>query len=197
MKIAMVVAHPDDEIFWGGGLPLRYPGDWTIISCSTPVYEPRRLEEFKRACAALGAKSVMYPEQDISKKTPLKHLQDINLDAFDHIVTHNKWGEYGHPHHKQIHQYISSRYEHKPITTFGFSLRGISIFGRRWQGRGKHQITLSGAELEHKTAALKEYNCLVKHGNSERPLWEELTENYCGKKGLSFSVETYDGAWFD
>jgi len=197
MKRAIVVAHSDDEVLWAGGLPLRYPGEWTIVCCSTPVKEQARVAQFAEACAALGAQSKIYPDEDVDKKTLLKNLDQVDLEQFDHIVTHNKWGEYGHPHHKQVHQHVVAKYSHKRITTFGFRLRGVSIFGRRWQGRGTHRIDLTPQELERKMTALKKYTFPMQKDGKEIMLWESLVDIYCHKKGLNLGVETYDGDWAD
>ena len=195
MKRAIVVAHSDDEVLWAGGLPLRYPGDWTIVCCSTPVKELDRPAQFLEACATLGAKAKLYPDEDVSGKIPLKSLDQVNLEDFDHIITHNKWGEYGHPHHKQVHHYVVSKYSHKCITTFGFRLRGFNFFGYRLRCKGTHRIDLTAVELETKMAALKKYSQIVNDDGKDIPLWQSLISLYCGKKGLNFSVETYDGSW--
>ena len=61
MKRAIVVAHPDDEVLWAGGLPLRFPGDWTVVCCSTPAKDPVRAEHFFDACDVLGVKGKIFP----------------------------------------------------------------------------------------------------------------------------------------
>jgi LmbE family N-acetylglucosaminyl deacetylase len=196
MRRAIVVAHSDDEVLWAGGLPLRYPGDWTVVCCSTPVKEPERVAQFAAACAALGAKSKIYADEDVSKKTPLKLLDQVDLENFDHIVTHNQWGEYGHPHHKQVHRHVLSKYRHKRLTTFGFRLRGVvSLFGYRLRGKGTHRLDLTPEELARKMAALKKYTCPMKKDGKDIALWESRIDIYCGKKGLDLAVETYDGDW--
>jgi hypothetical protein len=202
-----VVAHPDDEVLWAGGLPLRFPGNWTVVCCSTPDKDPLRAEHFFDACDVLGAQGKIYPEKDI-KKTPLKALDQVNLEEFDHIFTHNRWGEQGHPHHQQVHQYVVSKYRHKKITTFGY---------RHQQGRGAHSLILTETELGRKMLALQQYkevtsykvrakctgfldylsrkvtNTLVQHKNG--PLWEDLAQFYFTNRNMNPAIETYDGAW--
>jgi len=196
MKRAIVVAHSDDEVLWTGGLPLRYPGDWTIVCCSMPVKEPERITQFPEACAALGVKSKMYMNEDVSGKTPLQALDQIDLEEFDHIITHNKWGEYGHAHHKQVYAYVMAKYQHKRLTTFGFRLRGFKMLERlRWQGKGIHKLELTPQELEQKLVALKKYTRPMQKAGKTIPLWEDLIDIYCRRKGLNLAVETYDGDW--
>lgn len=207
MKRAVVVAHPDDEVLWAGGLLLRFPGDWTVICCSTPAKDPVRAEHFFDACDAMGVKGKIFPEKDI-KDVPLKFLDRINLEEFDHIFTHNRWGEQGHLHHKQVHRHVLSRYGHKQITTFGY----------RPKGRGVHLLELTNDELDRKMEAFRKYRDSVMHkvrpewkgcvdfikrkiGSQplvykEGPLWTGLAQFYFTNKGLNPAVETYDGAWF-
>jgi hypothetical protein len=135
-------------------------------------------------------------DEDLSGKVPLKGLQQVDLEEFDHIVTHNKWGEYGHRHHKQVHAHVMSKYKHKPITTFGFRLRGFKILDRfRWQNSGVHKVELTPPELEQKMSALKQYTQPMEKNGKMIPLWQDLIDIYGRKKGLNFSIETYDGYW--
>jgi len=87
-KRVMVVAHPDDETIWAGGLVLLNPGDWTIISCQIPKIDPVRSDSFLQACRLLGAKGVNRP-QALDPDFHFK-LGDMDLSGYDHIVTHGQ-----------------------------------------------------------------------------------------------------------
>jgi hypothetical protein len=169
-KNLMVVAHPDDETMWGGSLPIRYPGNWTILCCSIPRRDPERAVLFKNACEKLGAEPRIIPVQE-SVNISGFHLPD----GFDLVVTHNKAGEYGHQHHKQVHRTVTDFYD-VPILTFGF-------------GKGKIKIELNEEEYEQKLGALKEYSHELPYNGETMPKWKALLKNY---EEVDFGTDTFD-----
>lgn len=171
----MVVAHPDDETLWGGGLILRNPGGWTIVACSVPVADPVRAEKFHEACARLGAAGRVLPNRDRYGE-PLESL-DIDLAGYDLVVTHGAEGEYGHPHHQQVSAHVRAiaRCE---VATFGYH-------------RGQHRLDLSEAERARKLHALQAYDHVLPYEGRELPKWRALLDRY-GEVWLE--REFYDGA---
>src|SRR6185369_9909067 len=99
MKRVLVVAHPDDESLFFGGLLASEPGDWTVISCSIPRTDPIRAWKFFDACEVLGAKPRLLPFSETEF-----NISALELSSFDQIVTHNSAGEYGHPQHLQLNR---------------------------------------------------------------------------------------------
>lgn len=184
MKRVMLVAHPDDETLWGAGIIMRYPGDWTVICASIPQIDPIRAQKFKDACEVLGAFPVVIDKIEDMANEPMKGLEDIDLSEYDHIVTHGEWGEYGHLHHKNVHRYVARKYGKKILTFFGY----------RPKGEGKHKIELTEFEVARKLRALKCYNHVLPYNGKPMPKWEALYERYITEGGISFDVETYDGA---
>jgi len=182
-KRAMVVAHPDDETLWGGGLILRHPGDWTIICCSIPRRDPVRAEKFQDACRVLGATPRLIMETESEAHEPLPGLKHLDLEEFGHIVTHGAHGEYGHDHHKQVHAHVTGIYGHKRLSFFGFRLAGV----------GHTVLVLKAEEVEKKLLALKCYNHICP--SYRIPKWEGLLKRY-KKDGYSIGVESYDGVGF-
>ena len=174
----MVVAHPDDETMWGGSLPIRYPGDWTIICCTIPRRDPERALLFQKACEKLGAKAVLLPIEE----PPVNGLIDEIMlpdEKFDLVVTHGEAGEYGHPHHKQVHIIITKYYTQispTPILTFGY-------------GNGKIKIELDEKEHEQKLSALKEYSHELPFQGEVMPKWKALLINY---SEVDFGTDTFD-----
>lgn len=107
----MVMAHPDDEtIFYGGVLQSlrRYP--WHVI-CVTDGnadgHGERRRQDFMSACRDLKvwrAEMWDFPDRfekrlDLNRlQAKLKELQGVPKAVF----THGVLGEYGHPHHQDV-----------------------------------------------------------------------------------------------
>lgn len=105
-KMLMIVAHPDDEVIFGGGhLLTKQP--WHVI-CVTNGYDARRAREFAEAMRFVGADFDMWKYRDSYSndldKTGLKRdlNQVIQTGSYSQIVTHNRRGEYGHPQHQAI-----------------------------------------------------------------------------------------------
>jgi LmbE family N-acetylglucosaminyl deacetylase len=111
----VVVAHPDDETIWMGGLILRNPQiDWQICTLCR-ADDPDRAPRFFRAMEALGACGRMSDLDDSPVLAPLspelyeikERIADLAGLEFDYVFTHGAHGEYTHhPRHAQIHRAI-------------------------------------------------------------------------------------------
>ena len=117
----MIVAHPDDEILWGGAHLLE---DNYLVVCITCGKDKTRVNEFINAMHATNDKYILlgYPDKtnrkrdnwNSSKIDLIKDLTDIiNLKDWDLIVTHNPEGEYGHLHHKLTNSFVTDIYKQK------------------------------------------------------------------------------------
>lgn len=175
---AVIIAHPDDETIWAGGLIASYPGLFTVICCSIPRTDPIRAFKFFDACKALGAEARLLPYVETPSE-PLKHLDQISLERFDVVVTHNAQGEYGHLHHQQVHRFVAER--RTSFLTFGF---------RRGQHLGSTVVGLSDDAGKKKRAALQCYDHVSP--SDGKPKWQALLERY--PEAIDFGVETYDRA---
>lgn len=175
---AIVVAHPDDETLWCGGLMLRHPSCWTVICCSIPKTDPIRAWKFFSACDDLGAKPRLMPFGESDARLPLDHLDDLDLSSFDCVVTHNAIGEYGHVHHIQIHRFIAERWPDKTVT-IGYGEAGSDRATR---------IALSEGEMARKLIALRCYDHISP--SDGKPKWRALLDRYGAQFDLS--VETYE-----
>lgn len=176
MRRALVVAHPDDESLWFGGLLIREPGDWTIVCCSIPRADPVRAVKFHAACAVLGARSELIAVTEPPAHEALAAFIGYDLSRFDEIVTHSAPGEYGHRHHRDVRAYIEARWPEKMV---------CGCYGT---APGPRRIELTPDEYDVKLAALRCYDH-VSHLDG-KPKWQALL----GRYGVQFdlSVETYD-----
>ena len=69
MKAAIIVAHPDDESIWSGGLILQKPDwEWTVLSLCR-ADDPDRSRKFESVSGLLGFDAFI---SDVDDSNPLK-----------------------------------------------------------------------------------------------------------------------------
>lgn len=114
----MIVAHPDDEMLWGGAELLE---NNYLVLCITRGYDNVRRSEFEAVMEATGSKGIIlsYPDKIYNKRSDWRFCSDditkdirtvINYKQWDRVVTHNENGEYGHIHHKNTHRLVMELY---------------------------------------------------------------------------------------
>jgi LmbE family N-acetylglucosaminyl deacetylase len=100
-QAAMVVAHPDDESLWSGGLILSHPGWrwWIVTLCRAS--DPDRAPKFRRVLECLAADGEMADLDDGPGQEPLDCetlCQTVERllqgRRFDLVITHGPCGEY-------------------------------------------------------------------------------------------------------
>ena len=107
----MIVAHPDDELIFGGAELIQNKG-YKVI-CITNQDNPKRLKEFTGVMKELNHGFDILNHKDDSR------IKNIDKDYFEYIdnelinkniekiVTHNKKGEYGHNFHRAVHDMVT------------------------------------------------------------------------------------------
>ena len=118
-KKLMIVAHPDDDVIWGGGHLMS--GGYLVV-CVTDGRSKTRSEEFRKVIAASGNESLIleYPDKIAGQRDSWKNVWDkiysdleliMKYKKWDEIVVHNRHGEYGHLHHRNVHAIVTEIYD--------------------------------------------------------------------------------------
>ncbi len=109
-KVAIIVAHPDDEILWAGGTILSKPNWQCYIITLCRKDDPDRAPKFEQVLKILGVEGCMGDLDDSPEQLPLdeKELEKTILNllpshSFHLIITHSIYGEYTrHKRHEEI-----------------------------------------------------------------------------------------------
>jgi len=126
----LIVAHPDDEVLWGGMNLLLEPG-WFVV-CASHVSDPVRSREFYKTMSFCNVtRYVMYDVKeeytDDEKESDSqfygtlfeKGISELSKHPWKLVLTHNLEGEYGHEHHRTIHRLVMKHFP--SAKTFGIS----------------------------------------------------------------------------
>ena len=100
-KVALIVAHPDDETLWAGGTILSHPSWQWFIVCLCRGSDTERATKFKEALKVLKAEGIMGdlddgPDQKTLDEKEVEHaiIDLLPPKYFDLIISHNPAGEY-------------------------------------------------------------------------------------------------------
>ncbi len=104
----LVVAHPDDETLFFGGL-IQSLKDWHVVSVTNGNADdlgPLRQSQFFSACRKLKVKKAQFlnfPDK-FENRLDVNALKGVltSLGNFKKVFTHSIVGEYGHPHHQDV-----------------------------------------------------------------------------------------------
>ena len=114
--MAVIVAHPDDETLWVGGLLLSHP-EWSpFVLTLCRGQDPDRAPRFLKALEQLHATGAMGDLDDGPDQTvlPSAEVQAAILSllpgrAFDLVLTHGPEGEYTrHRRHEEVSLAVSA-----------------------------------------------------------------------------------------
>ncbi len=135
-----VVAHPDDESIWMGGILQRFNDiDWTVISLSRRS-DADRMPKFKKVMKFYGAKGKIFDLDDEDRIGFRQSVQEIKAilnqglsrKKFDVLFTHGQAGEYGHPRHRAAYLAIKRMLRDNKIEA-----DQVFYFSYRFNGRKK------------------------------------------------------------
>lgn len=111
---AVIVAHPDDETLWAGGLLLTHPeAEWHIVTLCR-ASDSDRAAKFEKILGEYNAIGAMGDMDDGPEQTPLNLadiettiLQLLPANRYDRILTHSPAGEYTrHRRHEETAQAV-------------------------------------------------------------------------------------------
>ena len=161
-RVAVIVAHPDDETLWAGGLLLSHP-EWSpFIVTLCRGEDPDRAPKFLKAMECLGAKGAMGKLDDGPDQFPLstEHVEDTILSLlprleFDILLTHAPQGEYTwHRRHGEVSRAVQElwrdgRIQAGALWQFAYE-DGGGAYAPRPQEEASFQLALSDAVWQQK-----------------------------------------------
>lgn len=117
-SILMIVAHPDDEVLWGGELLIQEAGKvHVVVTCTQGHGTLTRLEEFNAVQKSAGFHGEFLDGKDTANPVALEgRIQGrihtlICENNWERIITHGPEGEYGHPQHQKVHDAVFAAVE--------------------------------------------------------------------------------------
>lgn len=122
---AVIVAHPDDETLWAGGMILSHPNyNWFIASLCRKS-DPDRSPKFFRALQTYAARGAMGDLDDGPGQLPLSDaevqwtlLELLPNIPYDLVLTHSPSGEYTrHRRHEEVSQAVMNLWQAGTIST--------------------------------------------------------------------------------
>ena len=124
----LIVAHPDDDVLWGGMNLLLEPG-WFVV-CASHLNDPVRSKEFYKTMSFCNVTRYMmydvkeeYTEDEDESDaqfydTPFEDgVKELATHSWKLVLTHNSQGEYGHKHHQTVHRLVKKYFPE--AKTFG------------------------------------------------------------------------------
>ena len=123
--VAIIVAHPDDEILWAGGIILNNPQWNYFITCLCRKNDENRSSKFFTVLKILNAQGTMGNLDDEPEQKPLnaveveqKILDLLPKKNFDLIITHSPFGEYTkHLRHEEVGKAVIMIWNKGKMTT--------------------------------------------------------------------------------
>lgn len=138
----LIVAHPDDDVLWGGANLLLEPG-WFVV-CSTNASNPIRAAEFYKTMSWCNVTRYMmydvkdeYTEDEAVANTLYdgslfeQGLKELSKHSWKLVLTHNSLGEYGHEHHRKVHKLVTKYFPDSKCFKAGQKLSAEVVEAKR------------------------------------------------------------------
>lgn len=150
LTAAVIVAHPDDETLWAGGMILAHRQWRWFVAALCRASDPNRAPRFYRALERLGATGAMADLDDGSTQPPLDeaNMQQAVLSLlpqrhFDLLLTHGPAGEYTrHRRHEETSRAVVALWKEGTISAGALWLFAYEDGGRRYPPRADERADL-------------------------------------------------------
>jgi LmbE family N-acetylglucosaminyl deacetylase len=151
IRAAVLVAHPDDEVLWAGGVILSHPEwDWFIATLCR-ASDPDRSPRFFRVMERLGAMGKMADLDDGPDQVPLaaglaaEILQALlPSHEYEIVFTHGPKGEYTrHRRHEETCRAVADLWKAEV-----FKAKELRLFAYADRGRGTLPTARMDADLQ-------------------------------------------------
>jgi LmbE family N-acetylglucosaminyl deacetylase len=124
-KVALIVAHPDDETLWAGGTILGHPAWECFIVCLCRGSDPDRAPKFRQALKVLRSEGAM---GDLDDGPDQRRLEEYEVEKtilellpphyYDLVISHHPSGEYTrHIRHEETGQAVIRLWHSGKIST--------------------------------------------------------------------------------
>jgi LmbE family N-acetylglucosaminyl deacetylase len=147
----LIVAHPDDETLWAGGLVRLHPEtEWTIVVLCRGN-DRDRAPRFEKVLQKLGASGAMGDLDDSPEQTPLSPevvrqaiRSLVGEKCYEVILTHSEDGEYTrHRRHEEIGKAVLALWDCGELHS-----QHVWAFAYGDSGRGRRVRTLPKADVQ-------------------------------------------------
>ena len=180
-NVAIIVAHPDDEVLWVGGTILSNPLWKCYVVCLCRKSDNNRAPRFYKSLAALNAEGIMGNLDDGPDQNPLdeKLVEHTILELlpprhFDLIITHNPHGEYTkHIRHEEVSKAVIRLWNAGRVSTNELWTFAYEDGNKAYYPRAIENNTLCHA-LPNKILMMK-YSIITKTYGFKECSWEAQT----------------------
>ena len=180
-EVAIIVAHPDDETLWSGGLILSHSRWNCFIVSVCRGSDIDRAPKFYKALKELNSAGVMGDLDDGPEQTPLDEikLEQTIIDLlpqkyYDLIITHNPSGEYTrHLRHEEVSDAVINLWHNNKIIA-----DELLTFAYEDGGKMYHPRAIKGASIYNQLSKeiwQSKYAILNETYGFEKNSWELQT----------------------